>query len=401
MTKDQKNKVLGGVLFVVVIAALFGIRAWRMAQVESYLEDAVLINGLLEEKVSYDGKNYLVPPTYIYDGGSELPALNDPKFDSVSVADSYLADDIEGIDIEVNGEHRFYSYQILNWHEVVNDSFNGVDLSITHCSLCISSAVYVSELDGNNLELESSGKIYNNNQLLESKDGSLWFQLRGMAISGKYAGQELEEYPFRVMTWSTWNEIYPDGYALSTDTGFVRDYASHPYGQYGISTIIYFPLNIENEMMGTKWEIEGLEIDDNAIAFSDKIMLGKYVANVTLGDVPIIGFWHEEQERTYVFSSTVNEQVLTFSFDWDTGTITDDETGSVWTNLGQAVSGELVGTQLDSITTKPSLWMCWGTQYTDSAVAHIEIVPADEIIEETGQEESDDEIINEDEQGEE
>ena len=115
-------------------------------------------------------------------------------------------------------------------------------------------------------------------------------------------------------------------------------------------------------------------------------MLGKYIANETVGEVSIVGFWHEEQVKTYVFTSTVNEQVLTFSFDWDTGTITDDQTGSVWTNLGQAVSGELTGTQLESISTKPTFWMCWASQYTDSKIAHVEKSSDNETIDEDEQE---------------
>ncbi|MBT3230354.1 DUF3179 domain-containing protein [Candidatus Uhrbacteria bacterium] len=378
MKKQHQQIIISVIIFVVALAALFGIRAWRMASVESYLETAELDNGLLPEVISYDGEKYLVPPTDIYDS-AELPALTDPKFDDVYTADSYLADDVLGIDIEINGEHRFYSYQILNWHEVVNDSFNGVDLAITHCALCKSSAVYEAELDGKDLELANSGKIYNNNQLLESKDGSLWLQLRGTAISGKHVGEQLTEYPFQVMSWDIWSEQYPDGYALSSDTGFVRDYGMHPYQNYDNATIIYYPVSQTTNMLGTKWAVEGLEINGDAIAFADQIMLGKMVANEVVGGINIVGFYYEALGTTLAYLADVNDQTLTFTYDWTAKTMTDDQTGSLWDVSGRAIDGELAGTQLSRVQTKPSFWMCWYAQYTDSAVAFVEVIDTSDI----------------------
>ncbi len=390
MTKQQKQTLIYTLIFVLVIAAMFGIRAWRMAAVESYLETAELDNGLLTEVISYDGEKYLVPPTDIYDA-TELPALTEPTFDDVYTADAYLADDVEGIDIEVNGEHRFYSYQILNWHEVVQDSFNGVDLTITHCALCKSSAVYESALDGEDLELENAGKIYNNNQLLESSDGSLWLQLRGTAISGKHVGEQLNEYPFNIMTWGDWKEIYPDGYALSTDTRHVRDYGMHPYQNYDEASIIYYPISSDSEYLGAKWKVDGLEINGEAIAFANEVMLGMIVANETVGEMNIVGFYHETLETTAVYLSDVDDQTLTFTYDWDTQTMFDDQTGSEWNVNGYSIDGELAGTQLDRVQTKPSFWMCWYSQYTDSVVALVEIESTENEGEESAEENQDEE----------
>ena len=378
MKKQYQQIIILVIVFAVALATLFGIRAWRMSSTENYLETVELDNGLLPEAVSYNGEKYLVPPTDIYDA-AKLPALTDPKFDDAYTADSYLADDVLGIDIEINGEHRFYSYQILNWHEVVLDSFNGVDLAITNCALCKSSAVYESTIEGKDLELTNSGKIYNNNQLLESKDGSLWLQLRGTAISGKHIGEQLTEYPFQIMSWETWSGLYPDGYALSNDTGYVRDYGMHPYQNYDISTIIYYPVSQETNMLAGKWEVEGLEINGEAIAFADQIMLGKMVANETIGGMDIVAFYYEALKTSLVYLAEVDGQTLTFTYDWTNKTMADDQTGSLWDVSGKAIEGELLGTQLSRVQTKPSFWMCWYAQYTDSKIAHVEIMPAEDL----------------------
>ncbi len=373
ITKQQINYLLGIGLLIMVIAVLYAINAYKMAQVDKMLEGAELPNGLLEEQVSYNGEKYLVPPTDIYDAGSILPAITEPTFVDVATADSYLADDVAGIDIEVMGSHRFYSYQIINWHEVVNDQFGVEQLLITHCALCNSSAVYSRIIDGDITEFKNSGKIYNNNQIIESDDGTYYLQLSGTAISGKQIGTNLEEIPFEVMTWAQWKERYPNGEVLSTNTGYVRDYGMHPYQNYDIAKIIYYPMNLESEFLGSKWDIEGLSIGDDAIAFSDKIMEGKYVANEVVGETLVVGFWQSYLGKTFVFSPVVNEQTLTFSFNTSTQTMTDDQTGSKWNSAGTAISGELAGSVLQPIQTKPSFWMCWYAQYPQTKIAWIDI----------------------------
>lgn len=370
--KEQKNLLIGLGVFILVIIILTVIRTWQMSQVEKMMQETDLPYGLLEEPVSYDGDTYIIPPTQIYEAGSELPALTNPDFDTVAEADSYLADDVPGIDVEVNGQHRFYSYQILNWHEVVNDNFGGIDLAITHCSFCKSSAVYESVVDGRKLEFENSGFVYNNNQLLESKDGSLWIQLSGIGVSGKYVEQKLNGYQFNVLTWDQWKEFYPNGEVLSTDTGHVRDYGMHPNQNYDVARTIYYPMNVDVGYMPAKWDIDGLAINNDAIAFSDEVMKGMYSANEVVDGNPIVGFWNDEIEQTLVYLSTVDDQVLTFSYGFDTETMTDDQTSSTWNSNGKALSGSLVGTQLSRVQTKPSFWMCWYAMYPQTQIAFID-----------------------------
>ncbi|HAL50306.1 MAG: hypothetical protein UU40_C0002G0021 [Candidatus Uhrbacteria bacterium GW2011_GWD2_41_121] len=370
--KEQKNLLIGLGIFILVILILTLIRTWRMSNVEKMMQGAELPYGLLEEAVSYDGDSYLVPPTQIYESGSELPALTNPDFDTVAQADAYLADDIPGVDVEVNGQHRFYSYQILNWHEVVNDTFGEVDLAVTHCSFCKSSAVYDRNVDGKTLEFENSGLVYNNNQLLESNDESLWIQLSGKAISGKYLGEKLNAYQFNVLTWAQWSEHYPNGEVLSTDTGYVRDYGMHPNQNYDVAKTIYYPMNVDIKYMAAKWDIDGLAINNDAIAFSDDIMKGMYAANEVVDGMSIVGFWNEDLKQTFIYASQVNDQVLTFSYDFNTQTMTDDQTGSTWNSNGLALSGSLTGTQLTRIQTRPSFWMCWYAIYPQTQIAFID-----------------------------
>ena len=64
-----------------------------------------------------------------------IPSTDSPIFILAAEADWHFPDSrIIGLDIE--GVIPAYPLTILNWHEIVNDTFGGVPVSITFCPLC-------------------------------------------------------------------------------------------------------------------------------------------------------------------------------------------------------------------------------------------------------------------------
>lgn len=370
MKKSHRQSILLGVIFVVTLSALFLLRAWRMSSLDEQLSNQLGGSSSLSEIIEINDEQYLVHPSQIYTTVT-LPTLTSPQFDTMRTADTYLADTIEGIDIEVAGEHRFYSHQILNLHGVVHDSFNGADLTITHSSLCDSSAVYLSQLEQETLDIEASGNIFNNNLLLKSKDGSMWLQLSGLAISGSHIEQQLDTYPFKVMTWDSWKYLYPSGFALSNRTGYTLDYAMHPYQDYEISNAIHYPLSVSIESMNAKTNIVGVKIDGESIVFELEGLQEEAFVYGQIDDTPIVGFWDDESQISNFYIAKANEINLTFSYNKTQNLITDNQTGSRWTSEGLSIDGELSGVQLTSIQSQNALWMCWTSQYQDAIIANL------------------------------
>ena len=64
---------------------------------------------------------------------------------------------------------------------------------------------------------------------------------------------------------------------------------------------------------------------------------------------------------------TVNGQVLTFEAG-SNDVFTDQETGSTWDLLGEAIAGPLAGTQLTSVVHTNELWFAWAAFNPDSQV---------------------------------
>lgn len=372
----EYKRVISFILVIIAAGAIvFGVRAINNRAALKNVEGQPTVNGLLVESVNYNGDTYIVPPKKLYDLSTEdkLVALEDPTFVSVTEADEYLADDVDGISVEVDGQHRFYSYQMLNWHGVVNDTFNGKQIAVTHCALCRSSRVFDGTMNGERILFDSANLVYNNNLVLENdQTDGLWLQLNGVGITNDAIGQTLEAYPIEIMTWGTWKEQYPEGEALSRDTGYEFDYTSHPYQNYDMAKLVYFPLDDVSNVLGTKWPVAGADYDGQQVAFSHDIMERDGIVQVPFGEQNVVGLFDYSIGFGRVFLAEVDGQTLTFEFDQENMVLTDTETESVWNAKGFALAGELEGSQLERIPTYETFHMCWHALYPDTYVAGVD-----------------------------
>ncbi len=64
--------------------------------------------------------------TLVFDGGpgkDGIPAISDPQFVAIESAKTKPSE--WGVLVSLKGKHRFYPYNILVWHEIVNDTMAG------------------------------------------------------------------------------------------------------------------------------------------------------------------------------------------------------------------------------------------------------------------------------------
>jgi hypothetical protein len=198
-----------------------------------------------------------------------IPALTNPTMTDRQDADVYLDDEQYGISITVEGETRFYPYQILVWHEVVNDIIKNVPIAVTYCPLSSAGIVYSRNSDGETLEFGVSGKLWNSNLLMYDKSSeSLWSQFLGEAIDGAHSGAQLAQISSRVMTWKEWKSMYPNGKVLSRETGYARDYTRNPYLGYDEQRTVLFPVDNRDDRLHPKELVYGyVDAGGNAKAY--------------------------------------------------------------------------------------------------------------------------------------
>ena len=216
-------------------------------------------------KNGFNLKGALIPTKNILSGGpgkDGITSIDTPHF-VVAKKASFLSEDANVLGMEYKGLAKAYPINILNWHEIVNDQFNGVPVVITFCPLCGSGMAFSASIDNKAHTFGVSGLLYNSDVLLfDRQTDSLWSQLMTRAISGPHKGKRLNSLPVIHTTWQDWKTRHPETLVLSTQTGFSRNYSDSPYVDYLESPQLMFPVTVSSRRYHPKEQVLGIEIEN-------------------------------------------------------------------------------------------------------------------------------------------
>jgi hypothetical protein len=141
-----------------------------------------------------------------------IPAIDRPRFDLPAAVRGLLRADDLVVGAFVDGHAHAYPLDLLSLHEVVDDG----PLAVTWCPLCRTALAFERDVRGQRLTFAVSGLLLHANQVLyDSESGSLWSQLAGRAISGRYRGTGLRPLPLAEVTWGEWLRAHPETLVLS------------------------------------------------------------------------------------------------------------------------------------------------------------------------------------------
>ncbi|MBI2030647.1 DUF3179 domain-containing protein [Candidatus Kaiserbacteria bacterium] len=262
-------------------------------------------------------------------GKDGIPALVDPKFTSIEDVDPDITDTVDGILVTVGDVAKFYPYNIMVWHEIVNDTVGGKSLIVTFCPLCGSAIVYEAEVNGKIELFGVSGKLYNSNLLMYDKTTqSLWSQVQGEAVVGDLTGASLTLYPSQVISFKTLREKYPQAHVLSTDTGYRRDYSFYPYNNYDTSSDLYFPIAITDTRLPTKEIMHVVNYSNHSIAFKVKDLKPGVVASVDVSGKRLIG---KLEGGEIIITAESGEKLPGYTTMWFAWAAHHQQDGIVWT----------------------------------------------------------------------
>ena len=157
------------------------------------------------------------------------------------------SNDTLGIFVEFEHERRWYGYDVLLYHEVVNDTIGNTHFAITYCPLCGSALVFDRTQSDTVHEFGVSGWLFESNMLMYDKaTESLWSQAGARAIVGEYNSIELKMLPLQVLSLAQVKSGYSDTLILSRETGHEnRLYGYNPYGNYDEREEIIYPVSYE------------------------------------------------------------------------------------------------------------------------------------------------------------
>ena len=195
-----------------------------------------------------------------------IPAIDAPRFEPVSSFSH--PKDVQAILIEGTTETKAYPYNILIWHEIVNDTIDGTPVAVTFCPLCGSAIVYDRTLpDGSVTTFGVSGGLLESNMIMfDRSTQSLWQQSTGKALAGQNFPNQLSFHRFQLLTVGEIQAQYPTALILSEDTGHSRDYSLNPYGDYDDNENFYFRPSHVDERFPAKEIFVAFSVNDSHVA---------------------------------------------------------------------------------------------------------------------------------------
>jgi len=180
-----------------------------------------------------------------------IPAIDNPQFEKVS--DFTRSGDIQAIVLKGDREIKVYPYNILTWHEIVNDVVDDIPVAVTFCPLCGSAIVYDRRLSGGVSTFGVSGGLLESNMIMYDRETeSLWQQSTGKSLAGFYFGETLKFVEFQLMSMKDVIEKFPNALVLSEKTGHIRAYGSNPYSGYEENEGFFFAPSFEDSRYPSK-----------------------------------------------------------------------------------------------------------------------------------------------------
>jgi len=337
-------------------------------------EEALREAGISTRGWKTDFSRHTVPFTEILSGGPPrdgIPPIDEPKFIDFEEADRYLGRLEPVISFEQNGDVRAYPLSILTWHEIVNDVVGGVPVAVTFCPLCNSAIVFDRRLDGVVHRFGTSGNLRLSDLVMwDRQTESWWQQLTGEAIVGELAGKKLTFLAAAIISWGDFKDANPGGKVLSQDTGFQRNYGQNPYVGYdrADNPPFLFQGDLDGRLL-PKERVVTVTVGDVDAAFPFSILAQEKVVNYNVGGRDLVVFFKpgtrsaldelligmsEEIGATGLFDADLDGRKLTFRADGDD--FIDNETGSSWNILGEAIQGPSTGKRLTPIVHTNSFW---------------------------------------------
>jgi peroxiredoxin len=315
-----------------------------------------------------------------------IPSIDEPQFETPSEANLWLKRADLVASVTYNRVTKAYPLKILNWHEIVNDDFNGEPLVVTFCPLCNSSLVFRRPtINQKVLEFGVSGRLYKSDLVMyDRQTGSFWSQIEGRAIMGPLAGTPLEAVPVDIIPWHRWHPLYPSGQVLSRPTRRIAiggqkkqsrvialpydssasqeilwNYDLDPYEGYKRDRGNTFGTPFDDQRLDGKTTVWGITVSGAAKAYLPRAVVKRGALNDTVGGQPILVLWEPSRQMIKFFDRRLpsSDKVLTFNL--QNGHITDTETRSIWNTDGRAESGPSKGTQLRILPGIPSYWFAW------------------------------------------
>lgn len=317
-------------------------------------------------------------------GKDGIQSIDEPTFVDISQASEWLDDREPVVVFTHERESRAYPLQILMYHEMVNDNVVGLPICVTYCPLCNAAMIFSRRYQHRELEFGVSGKVYNSNMVMyDRQTESWWLQFTGEGVVGEYSGATLELLPSQLVSFSQFQQAYPQGEVLSRPNGFNLKYGINPYMHYDSRylPIAWFFRKPFDDRLPAMQRVLGLALNKQAVAFPLTDLKQSALLQIDVANEPVLiiskaGMASAVDKKlikeskdvlaAVAFSRKHDKQQLDFELIGNK--IVDKQTNSTWNMFGQAVEGVLKGARLKQLDRGVYFSFVWLDFYPQSSI---------------------------------
>ncbi len=220
-----------------------------------------------------------------------IPALDDPAVTSAD-GGGWYPDAAVVFGVTVGGETRAYPKNIMEVHEMVNDTLGGRRIGMPYCTLCGSAQAFFTDVvpEGfSTLVLRTSGLLARSNKVMyDLENESMFDTFLGVALTGplREAGLVLEPVTVVTTTWGEWKAAHPETTIVAQDGGIGRSYPVDPLrGRDNNGPV--FPVGDVDPRLPVQEPVVGVVGGDGAVvafpAAAARLAIDEGVAVITYG----------------------------------------------------------------------------------------------------------------------
>ncbi len=313
---------------------------------------------------------WFIPKLEVYEGAGRdgIASVNEPKFTTTEATQFMDEEDLVTV-LQIGDDIKAYPHPILDYHEIINDEVGGLPVAINYCPFTGTGMAWERTFNGDTTTFGVSGLLYNSNLMpFDRATETIWSQLALKGVNGEFLGKSAIVHSMTEMPWSTWKILFPTSKVLSKDTGFDLIYGDYPYLDFRTNNEFFvFPVNNTDNRLPNKERVLGVIganetrvfrfssfTEKNEIQVIHNSFMGRSIAVFGSAAQGIIGVVSASLKdgTTIEFLPTVNDSNLLV-----------DTNGNEWTILGKAVSGDLIGTQLDIPKSFMGYWFSFAIFY--------------------------------------
>jgi hypothetical protein len=293
--------------------------------------------------------------------------LNDPVWTDVY---DHLRGDDPVLGLYLGRRPWALPWWIMKEPHVANITVDDRPVLVTLCVMCSSASAFRAEVDEKPIAFRLRGK-YNGTMLLEDRStNSLWSPFTGVALTGPMRGAVMERLPLSQCLWSEWLGMNPRTMVLYAsqalrETRWKEFSPGSPGVPPGMRATLVRPLDAR---LPHNTLVLGVENGPNARAYPlDALARIGPVLNDSLGGAEIVLRCRPGTLQALAFHRQVADRVLVFGYS-ETRGVYDEQTGSMWNERGEAISGPLAGTQLVYLGSGVGEWYEFAASHPDTEI---------------------------------